>query len=63
MARKLSIWIYNQKLITMKDFKKQYENAKKKAKEFMSLGQLSNYFDALLEMNYYKNLMVAVHAN
>ncbi|MGV6845934.1 MAG: hypothetical protein ACWA42_07400 [Lutibacter sp.] len=47
----------------MKDFKKQYENAKKKAKEFMSLGQLSNYFDALLEMNYYKNLMVAVHAN
>ncbi|GAB1308419.1 hypothetical protein KH5_11020 [Urechidicola sp. KH5] len=47
----------------MKDLIKQYETAKAKSKEFMKSGQLSAYFDALIEMNRYKKLMVAVAAN
>ncbi|MFT7498187.1 MAG: hypothetical protein ACI8QP_000772 [Porticoccaceae bacterium] len=47
----------------MKDLLKQYESAKKKATTFMKNGQLNAYFEALLEMNKYKRLMVAVVAN
>jgi hypothetical protein len=47
----------------MKDLIKLYETAKKNALKFMNNGQLNAYFDALIEMNYYKNLMVAVQAN
>ena len=47
----------------MKDLTKQYETAKQNSIEFMKLGQISDYFNALLEMNKYKRLMVAVSAN
>ncbi len=47
----------------MNQFTKQYEVAKTNAVEFMKLGQISNYFNALLEMNKYKRLMIAVIAN
>jgi hypothetical protein len=47
----------------MKELIKQYEKAKNKALNFMKKGQLNAYFDALVEMNHYKKLMVAVSAN
>jgi hypothetical protein len=47
----------------MKELRRQYESAKKKALQFMQNGQLNAYFDALIEMNHYKKLMVAVKAN
>ncbi len=47
----------------MKDLKTQYEIAKNNSIEFMRLGQISNYLNALLEMNKYKRLMTAVVAN
>ncbi|MCL7762016.1 hypothetical protein MPF19_01220 [Polaribacter sp. Z014] len=47
----------------MNTFKKQYEIAKNNAIEFMKNGQISAYLNALLEMNKYKRLMVAVVAN
>jgi hypothetical protein len=47
----------------MKDLTKQYETAKQNSIEFMKLGQISDYLNALLEMNKYKRLMVAVSAN
>ena len=47
----------------MNTFKKQYETAKKNSIEFMKNGQISAYLNALLEMNKYKRLMVAVIAN
>jgi len=47
----------------MKDLTKQYETAKKNSIEFMRMGQISDYLNALLEMNKYKRLMVAVAAN
>ena len=47
----------------MKDLTRQYENAKQNSIEFMKMGQISDYLNALLEMNKYKRLMVAVSAN
>ncbi|MEQ6124411.1 hypothetical protein AAON49_09440 [Pseudotenacibaculum sp. MALMAid0570] len=47
----------------MKDLTKQYETAKQNSIEFMRMGQISDYLNALLEMNKYKRLMVAVAAN
>lgn len=47
----------------MLNLKKQYETAKKKAHTFMENGEIAKYFEALLEMNKYKRLMVAVVAN
>lgn len=47
----------------MKELIKQYETAKKKALRFMNAGQLNAYFDALVEMNHYKKLMVSVKSN
>ena len=47
----------------MNELIKQYENAKKSAKVNMKKGQINAYFDALLEMNKYKRMMVAVVAN
>ena len=47
----------------MKDLTKQYETAKQDSIKFMKMGQISNYLNALLEMNKYKRLMVAVSAN
>ncbi|MCL7752585.1 MAG: hypothetical protein ABJH82_11025 [Polaribacter sp.] len=47
----------------MNTFSKKYETAKNNSIEFMKNGQISAYFNALLEMNKYKRLMVAVVAN
>jgi len=47
----------------MKELIKQYEMAREQALNFMSKGQLNAYFDALIEMNHYKKLMIAVRAN
>lgn len=47
----------------MKNFIKQYNIAKINANRFMKNGQIAEYFNALLEMNKYKKLMVAVVAN
>ena len=47
----------------MKDLNKKYETAKTNSIELMRSGQISNYFKALLEMNKYKRLMIAVIAN
>lgn len=47
----------------MKELIKQYENAKNSAKIYMKKGQINAYFDALVEMNKYKRMMVAVVAN
>ncbi len=41
----------------------QYESAKQNSIEFMQKGQISAYLNALLEMNKYKRLMVAIVAN
>lgn len=40
-----------------------YEIAKQNSIEFMKNGQISAYLNALLEMNKYKRLLVAVAAN
>ncbi len=47
----------------MKNITKQYELSNRKAKEFMKNGQITQYFEALLEMNKYKRLMMAITAN
>jgi len=47
----------------MTELSKHYEKAKKKATLFMEKGQISAYFNALLEMNRYKKLMAAVASN
>ena len=47
----------------MKDFTNKYENAKYNSIEFMKEGKISAYFNALLEMNKYKRLMIAIVAN
>ncbi|WP_204218334.1 hypothetical protein [Tenacibaculum todarodis] len=47
----------------MKNLTKQYETAKRNSIEFMKNGQISAYFNALLEMKKYKQLMVAIVAN
>tara|TARA_R110002073_G_scaffold40547_5_gene115113 strand:- start:231937 stop:232080 length:144 start_codon:yes stop_codon:yes gene_type:complete len=47
----------------MIELKNHYENSKKRATLFMEKGQISAYFKALLEMNHYKRLMVAVARN
>ena len=63
MARSLSLLEKNQTIYKMKNFNSQYQKAKKNANEFMKRGQITQYFEALLEMNKYKRLMVAVVAN
>ncbi|WP_169835731.1 hypothetical protein [Polaribacter reichenbachii] len=47
----------------MNELTNKYENAKQDSIEFMKNGQISAYFNALLEMNKYKRLMLAVLAN
>jgi len=47
----------------MNDLKRHYENSKNKAKLLMKKGQIGAYVNALLEMNHYKKLMVAVDSN
>ena len=40
-----------------------YQKAKNNANLFMEKGQIGNYVNALIEMNRYKKLMVAVVSN
>ena len=47
----------------MKELTKQYETAKQNSIDFMRTGQISNYFNALLEMNKYRRLLNAIIAN
>jgi len=47
----------------MNELIKQYETAKKQALNFMNKGQLNAYFNALVEMNNYKKLLLLVSAN
>ena len=47
----------------MNTLSSQYETAKNDSIEFMKNGQISAYFNTLLEMNKYKRLMIAVIAN
>jgi hypothetical protein len=47
----------------MLDLTKQYETAKQNSKMFMKNGQISAYFNALLEMNKYKVLMKTIATN
>lgn len=47
----------------MNELTKHYESAKKDSKFFMQAGQIGAYLNALIEMNKYKRLMLAVVAN
>lgn len=47
----------------MNELTNKYEIAKLSSIEFMKNGQISAYFNALLEMNKYKRLLNAVIAN
>tara|TARA_A200000113_G_scaffold212569_1_gene214196 strand:- start:663 stop:806 length:144 start_codon:yes stop_codon:yes gene_type:complete len=47
----------------MNELTNKYENAKQNSIEFMKNGQISAYLNALLEMNKYKRLMLAVALN
>lgn len=47
----------------MRDLAEQYEIAKHNSIELMKNGQISPYFNALLEMTKYKRLMIAIVAN
>ncbi len=53
----------NQHKNKMKNLNQEYEIAKQNSINFMTAGQISDYFKALLEMNKYKRLMIAVVAN
>ena len=47
----------------MNELANKHETAKQNSIDFMRTGQISNYFNALLEMNKYKRLMIAIVAN
>ena len=47
----------------MKELIYQYNIAKKESLKFMRKGQINAYFDALIEMNHYKKLMITVQSN
>lgn len=47
----------------MNDIIKHYETAKNEALKFMRKGQINAYFDALIEMNHYKRLLIAIQSN
>jgi hypothetical protein len=47
----------------MLDLTNKYNKAKQSSIEFMQNGQISAYLNALLEMNKYKRLMLAVASN
>jgi hypothetical protein len=49
--------------MSMNELNKQYQESKRKANIYMQNGQIASYFTALLEMNKYKKLMLAVVAN
>lgn len=41
----------------MRQLTKQYENAKKRALNFMQMGEIAAYVEALSEMNKFKRMM------
>ena len=47
----------------MNELTNKHERAKQNSINFMRTGQISNYFNALLEMNKYRRLLNAVIAN
>ncbi|MET2985874.1 hypothetical protein [Aureibaculum conchae] len=47
----------------MNELKHQHQIAKEQATFYMKNGQINDYFNALLEIQRYKKLMVAVVAN
>ena len=47
----------------MIELKKHYESSKNRATLFMEKGNISAYINALIEMNRYKKLMIAVTSN
>jgi hypothetical protein len=47
----------------MNELANKHETAKQNSIDFMRTGQISNYFNALLEMNKYRRLLNAVIAN
>ncbi len=47
----------------MIELKKHYENSKNRAVLFMAKGDINDYINALIEMNRYKKLMLAVARN
>ena len=44
----------------MMNLSKRYQTAKNKANTFMKNGQISKYFEALLEMNEHKKIMTPI---
>ena len=47
----------------MNELANKHETAKQNSIDFMRTGQISNYLNALLEMNKYRRLLNAVIAN
>ncbi|MEZ4840702.1 MAG: hypothetical protein R2821_04115 [Flavobacteriaceae bacterium] len=47
----------------MKELRRKYNSAKRKAANFMEKGQISAYLNALFEMNHYKREMLALAEN
>ncbi len=47
----------------MNELTKKHDKAKQNSINFMRTGQISDYFNALLEMNKYRRLLNAVIAN
>ena len=47
----------------MNELTNKHETAKQNSIDFMRTGQISNYFNALLEMNKYRKLLNAIIAN
>ncbi|MDB4851823.1 hypothetical protein OAH61_05375 [Flavobacteriaceae bacterium] len=47
----------------MNELANKHETAKQNSIDFMRTGQISNYFNALLEMNKYRRLLNAIIAN
>lgn len=55
---------FNPKIRTkMNELTKKHETAKQNSINFMKTGQISDYFNALLEMNKYRRLLNAIIAN
>ncbi len=47
----------------MNELAQNYQIAKQNSIQYMITGQINAYFDALIEMNFYKKLMKAVVSN
>jgi len=47
----------------MNELANKHETAKQNSIDFMRTGQITNYFNALVEMNKYRRLLNAVMAN